>query len=235
MTACSRTYNFGQGMLAMHALSATARILTMAHHVRAQYSQARAITIRVSTSTTYLNDLSNQSTNHDHARPYFHSHNSKNAINNAPRKLPISQQSKSCWHWYMIYNCIYFQYNNAGLLQPFEDLSHQIHGRIQEPGPRPSSNTLVSNHLTIINITILTLILRLTSYQWTDCPHPRRTSTCNSSLTRGGLLYRLVIRLSAQRAFYLSYPTTYYPSEFSMRVLLPFVLGLLFLPSIPSQ
>ena len=217
MTACSRTFNFGQGMLAMHALSATARILTMAHHVRAQYSQARAITIRVSTSTTYLNDLSNQSTNHDHARPYFHSHNSKNAINNAPRKLPISQQSKSCWHWYMIYNCIYFQYNNAGLLQPFEDLSHQIHGRIQEPGPRPSSNTLVSNHLTIINITILTLILRLTSYQWTDCPHPRRTSTCNSSLTRGGLLYRLVIRLSAQRAFY---PTTYYPSEFSMRVLL---------------
>ena len=153
MTTCSRTYNFGQGMLAMHALSATARILTMAHHVRAQYSQARAITFM-----TYLNDLSNQSTNHHHARPYFHSHNSKNAINNAPRKLPISQQSKRCWHWYMIYNCIYFQYNNAGLLQPFEDLSHQIHGRIQEPGPRPSSNTLVSNHLAIINHHHLSLI-----------------------------------------------------------------------------
>ena len=52
MTTCSRTFNFGHGMLAMRALSTTARKLTMALHVRAQYSQARATTIRVRISTT---------------------------------------------------------------------------------------------------------------------------------------------------------------------------------------
>ena len=90
MSACSRNYKFGHGMLAVHALSATARILTMAQHVRAQNYQVRASTIRVRASTIRPNGLCNQSTNHDHARPYDFSTSCTSARD-------AVSLSKPCW------------------------------------------------------------------------------------------------------------------------------------------
>ena len=110
MSACSRNYKFGRGMLALHVLSATARILTMAQHMRAQNHRVRALTIRVHASTIRPNGLCNQSTNHDHARPYLCSHKSKNANSNAPSTRLIRRQSKSCCIPYMLSITLYIQY-----------------------------------------------------------------------------------------------------------------------------
>ena len=132
---------FGHSMLALHVLSATARILIMPPHVRAQDHRVRALT----------NGLCNHSTNHDQARPYLCSHKSKNANNNAPSTRLIPRQCKSCCIPYMLSITLYIQYT------PMPVYYNQWGPITLDPWPYTRartlapSTTLVSNRLTIIN------------------------------------------------------------------------------------
>ena len=117
MSACSRNYKFGHGMLALHVLSVTARILTMAQHVRAQNHRMRALTIRVRASTIRPNGLCK------------HESRSRETISLFPQIQECKQQRAQHKTYtttkqellhpiHVIHHPIHSIYTNAGLLQP---------------------------------------------------------------------------------------------------------------------